>query len=615
MILIFGGTTEGRSAAKVIEQGGKPFFYSTLGDTQSVELVHGKRLTGAMDADAAVAFCRREGIRLLIDAGHPFAEQLHRTVERVAAVCRLPVIHYGRRPVPPDGYAVRCADYADAIRRMEDDGVEHLLALTGVRTIRKLRPFWERHDCRFRILDREESIAEAAAAGFPRKKLLFYRPDEPESVVLQRVRPSAVLTKESGESGGLPAKIEAARQFGLPIYVVERPALPDSFECVYTEAGLLRRIDELLPGFFALRSGYTTGACACAAACAALRLLLTGESETRSVIVLPGGERVALPVSDASSEGMQASATVIKDAGDDPDVTNGCAVTARIELNDRQTIRFLRGEGVGTVTLPGLGLAVGEPAVNPAPRRMIIENFAAMGITGADVEISVANGAALAEKTFNPRVGVVGGLSIIGTSGIVRPFSNEAFIRSIEQSVGVARAVGCRELVINSGARSERILRGARPDLAPQAFVQYGNFIGSTLQAAARCGFRQVTLGIMLGKAVKLAEGHLDTHSHKVTLNREFLRREAAEAGCSAAVATILERIVLARELWTALDADERDRLLQRIADDCRRICAPLLPEGAVDVLLIAETGEIAYRSSASSNSAIDRQSTTEPSR
>ena len=429
------------------------------------------------------------------------------------------------------------------------------------------------------------------------------------------MRPSAVLTKESGESGGLPAKIEAARRFGIPVYVVERPALPDSFECVYTEAGLLRRIDELLPGFFALRSGYTTGACACAAACAALRLLLTGESEARSVIVLPGGERVALPVSDASSEGARAFATVVKDAGDDPDVTNGCAVTVRVELNDSQTIRFFRGEGVGTVTLPGLGLAVGEPAVNPVPRRMIVENFAAMGIAGADVEISIANGEALAEKTFNPRVGVAGGLSVIGTSGIVRPFSNEAFIRSIEQSVGVARAVGCRELVINSGARSERILRGARPDLAPQAFVQYGNFIGETLQAAARCGFRQVTMGIMLGKAVKLAEGHLDTHSRKVTLNRAFLQREAAKAGCSAAAATILGRIALARELWSALDADDRDRLLQRIADDCRNICAPLLPEGAVEVLLIAETGAIAYRSSASSSSAIDRHSTAEPSR
>ena len=157
---------------------------------------------------------------------------------------------------------------------------------------------------------------------------------------------------------------------------------------------------------------------------------------------------------------MQASATVRKDAGDDPDVTNGCAITARVELNDCGAIRFLQGEGVGRVTLPGLGLAVGEPAVNPAPRRMIAENFAAMGVTGADVEISVENGAALAEKTFNPRVGVVGGISIIGTSGIVRPFSNEAFIRSIEQSVEVARAVGCSLLYTSPSPRDPRPNRG-----------------------------------------------------------------------------------------------------------------------------------------------------------
>lgn len=549
-----------------------------------------------MDADAAADFCRRNGIRLLIDAGHPFAEGLHRTVEQVAEACRLPVIRYERRPVLLDDCVVRCADYADAMRRMEEDGVTSLLALTGVRTIPKLRPFWERHDCRFRILDREESVAEALAAGFPREKLLFYCSDESETTVLEQVRPDAVLTKESGDSGGLPAKLEAARQFGIPVYLVERPPLPDSFERVYTETGLLRRIDELLPGFFALRSGYTTGTCACAAACAALRLLLTGESDSRSIVSLPGGERVALPVAASSIEGLQASATVVKDAGDDPDVTNGCAITARVAFNDCRTVRFLQGEGVGTVTLPGLGLAVGEPAINPAPRRMIVENFAAMGVSGADVEISVADGAALAEKTFNPRVGVVGGISIIGTSGIVRPFSNEAFVRSIEQSVEVAKAVGCRELVINSGARSERVLRQWRSDLAPQAFVQYGNFIGETLRAAARCGFRRVTMGIMLGKAVKLAEGHFDTHSHKVTLNRAFLQRSAVEAGCSVAAGAVIERVTLARELWTELDANDRDRLLQRIVECCRALCAPLLPDGKIEVVLISEAGEIAYR-------------------
>lgn len=599
MILIFGGTTEGRAAVKVVEQGEKPFFYSTLGDAQQLELLHGTRLTGAMDAGAAESFCREHDIRLLIDAAHPFAEGVHRTVEQVAAACRLPVIRYERRPValdPADPQTILCADYAEAMQRMEAAGVGRLLALTGVRTIPKLRPFWERHDCRFRILERESSVEEAVAAGFPREKLCFYHPGEAESDLLQRLQPDAVLTKESGESGGLPAKIAAAKSLGIPIYIVQRPPLPAAFDRVYTETGLLRRIDELLPGFFALRSGYTTGTCACAAACAALRLLLTGECVARSTVVLPGGERVSLPVEQATKATHFALATVRKDSGDDPDITNGCAITARVQLNNLGTVRFLPGEGVGIVTLPGLGLAVGEPAVNPAPRRMIVEHFAAMGITGADVTISVLGGADMAEYTFNPRVGVVGGISIIGTSGIVRPFSNEAFVRSIEQAVEVAAATGCSELLINSGARSERVLRELRPELPPQAFVQYGNFIGETLRAAARCGFRRVTMGIMLGKAVKLAEGHLDTHSHKVTFNRDFLRRLATEAGCSADALAVVERMTLARELGSDLKAADRDRLLQRLLAACHAQCAPLLPGGRLELLLIAEEGEIVCR-------------------
>ena len=601
MILIFGGTTEGRAAVKVVEQGGKPFFYSTLGDAQQLQLLHGTRLTGAMDAAAATDFCRKNGIRLLIDAAHPFAAELHRTVGLTAASCGLPVIRYERRPTafdPNDRSVIVCADYADAMRRMAADGVQHLLALTGVRTIPKLRPFWERHACHFRILEREDSLAEALAAGFPRESLCFYHPGEAEAEteLLQRLQPDAVLTKESGVSGGLPDKIAAARAAGIPIYVVARPTLPESFHRVYTETGLLRRIDELLPGFFDLRSGYTTGTCACAAACAALRLLLTGECAPRSVVRLPGGEEATLPVEQATAATDFALATVCKDSGDDPDVTNGCHITVRVQLNDLGTIRFLRGEGVGVVTLPGLGLAVGEPAINPAPRRMIVENFAAMGVTGADVTISVAGGAGMAEYTFNERVGIVGGISIIGTSGIVRPFSNEAFLRSIAQAVEVAAAVGCNELVINSGARSERLLRELHPALPPQAFVQYGNFIGETLRAAARSGFRRVTLGIMLGKAVKLAEGHLDTHSHKVTWNRTFLQQLAAGAGCSDAAIAAIGTLTLARELWTELAEADRDALLQAVVERCHRLCAPLLPEGQLEILLISEEGRIACK-------------------
>jgi len=592
MILIFGGTTEGRAAVKVAEEGDKPYFYSTLGATQELAAPRGVRLTGPLTTADAAALCRREKVRLIVDAAHPFAEGLHRTVAETADECRIPVIRYERRPVVSDE-VVWCDDYADAVRKLEAAGIGRLLALTGVRTIPKLEPYWRRHACRFRILDRPESVAEAESYGFPRERLLFFHPEESETELLRREAPDAVLTKESGDSGRFPEKLAAARESGIPLYAVRRPKLPEGFHTVYTEAGLRRRIEELLPDYFPLRSGYTTGTCACAAACAALRLLTAHERLAEIAVTLPGGEQALLPVARVHAACDGAEATVVKHAGDDPDVTNGCEITALVRLNGCGEIRFLQGEGVGRVTLPGLGLPVGDPAVNPAPRRMIRENFAALGITGADVTLSVRDGAQLALKTFNPRLGIEGGISIIGTSGIVRPFSNEAFIASIVREIDVAWAVGCRELVINSGARSESFLRRAFPDLPPQAFIHYGNFIGETIRAAGRKGFRRITMGIMIGKAVKLAEGHLDTHSRSVVMNKDFLVRLAAEAGCSPAAAEAIGSMTLARELWERLAAGDRNRFMRRLRDACRMHCAPLLAEGALSILLITEEGAI----------------------
>lgn len=592
MILIFGGTTEGRAAVKVVEEGCSDYLYSTLGEGQRVELVHGRRLTGALTPDTAEELCRREGVRLIIDAAHPFASGLHATVGEVAARCALPVIRCERREIRDD-YALYCADYEEAMRRMEHDGVRRLLALTGVKTIRRLAPFWERHYCRFRILQRQESLREAMEAGLRRHQILFYDPPCDELQLLRRENPDAVLTKESGTSGGLREKIDAARAFGIPIYVIERPPLSDSFRTVYTEAGLRRAIDELLPNFFRLRSGYTTGTCATAAAVAAVELLLTGRAVGEVTVELPGGDPARLKVVASASEGAVARATVRKEAGDDPDVTNGCLITAEVARNELGEIRFLQGEGVGRVTLPGLGIAVGEPAVNPVPRRMIVENFARRGVQGADVRISVAGGAALALKTFNPRLGIVGGISIIGTSGIVRPFSNEAFVASVERAVAVARAVGCERLVLNSGARSERWVRERFADLSPQAFVQYGNFVGEALASAARHGFSDAVIGMMIGKAVKLAEGHLDTHSRRVTLNRQFLKELAVAAGCSGAAVEAIGSLTLARELWERLDGEDCRRLMRAVVDRCREHCAPLLPNGRLQLLLISEEGTI----------------------
>ena len=370
-----------------------------------------------------------------------------------------------------------------------------------------------------------------------------------------------------------------------------------------------------------MKSGYTTGACATAAAKAALLALLSRKEQTESQITLPSGEQITLPVAYTEWAGCSATCTVIKESGDDPDVTNhsrirvtvqlpldasGCAIAvARLchgdgtavpsrwhkratvmaqeeycqetESDDTGRVIFQAGEGVGTVTLPGLGLKVGDSV--------------------AIVTVSVPGGEELAKRTFNPKLGIIGGISIIGTSGIVRPFSSDAFIASIRKEASVAKAIGCETLVINSGAKSERYLRSLYASLPPQSFVHYGNFIGETLKIAADLGFKQVILGIMIGKAVKLAEGFLDTHSKKVVMNKGFLQDVAKEAKCEEATVDGINRITLARELWELLTEKEQNRFFPLLLQKCKSYCAPILPDGELTLLLISEEGKVLYQS------------------
>lgn len=598
MILILGGTTEGRIAVRTVSEGSGPYWYSTRGDTQRIDTPNGERRTGAMNRPAMEEFCRTHGIRLLIDAAHPFAEELHRTAAATARTLGIPALRLERRFTPPEKSGIIvCDDYDDAMRRMERSGVRRLLALTGVQTIGRLRDWWSRHeDTFFRILDRTESREMAASQGFPEEKLHFFHSGCDEGELIRRLRPDAVLTKESGDSGYFLQKAAAAREAGIPLFVVRRPGLPAELEPVSGPEALRRRIEELLPGYFPLRSSYTTGTCATAAARAALECLLSGETPECITIELPCGITARLPVEcSAAGEGW-ASASVRKEAGDDPDVTNGCLITVRIAPNRTGDLRFLQGEGVGRITLPGLGLEIGEPAINATPRRMIRLALQERYTDGLDITVSVERGREIAARTFNPKLGIVDGISIIGTSGIVRPFSNEAFVASIRKEIEVAHAVGCPQLVINSGAKSESYVRREFPALPPQAFVHYGNFIGETLTAAADCGFREVTMGIMLGKAVKLAEGHLDTHSKKVVMNKEFLQTLALRSGCTETTLTRIGSVTLARELWTVLPVEERDRLMPALLEKCLDHCAPLLQSGRLSLLLISEEGEIPYR-------------------
>ncbi len=601
MILILGGTTEGRLAVRVADAAGSPYWYSTRGELQQIDCKHGTHITGALDEAAMAAFCQAQDIRLLVDAAHPFASELHRTVAAVAESLDLPVVRVERMYPDEDSGIHWCDDYTDAIRRLNADGITRLLALTGVQTIAKLRPYWERHDCWFRILRREESFAKAVQQGFPEDRLVYYEDDD-EAALIVRLRPQAILTKESGESGGFPQKLAAAQAAGIPLYAVRRPALPAGFEVVTGEHGLRKAIERLVPGFFPLRSGFTTGACATAAAKAALLALLGHEVGETVDILFPDGETLSLPVSlerlpverdrvglvehsvflvagapdrhegsecasEIPSQRVDApTAIVVKDAGDDPDVTNGRQIVATVAFSDEPGIHFLQGEGVG------------GPAINRVPRQMMEQNLSALYDGGLDVTISVPGGRELAQRTFNPKLGIVDGISIIGTSGIVRPFSNEAFVEAIRREVEVAVAVGSPMLVINSGAKSEAFLKARYPDLPPQAFVHYGNFIGETLKIAADLRLPKVVMGIMLGKAVKLAEGHLDTHSRSVVMNKEFLKGVAAEAGCSPVAAEAIDRLTLARELWNGLgDADARC-FFGAILDRCYAVCDSVYP-------------------------------------
>lgn len=592
MILILGGTTEGRLAVKVADEAGSPYYYSTRGIQQEIACRNGIHLTGGMDVEAMTSFCIHHQIRLLVDAAHPFAVGLHQTVYETAIRLNLPVVRVERSYPERATDIVWCEDYEDAVRQLEKDRIHSLLSLTGVQTIGKLRGYWAKHTCWFRILKRDESLALARNQGFDEQRIVYYQAEDEESL-LKRLTPQAILTKESGETGGFQQKIDAARMLGIPVYVVKRPSLPDSFMNVTGEYGLRKQIEKWVPGFYPLRSGYTTGACATAASKAALLGLLRRDIPSLIPIRFPNGETLSLPVVDVQLGEESVSAIVVKDAGDDPDVTHGHRIVSTIRFSSHPGIHFLQGEGVGKVTLPGLGLEIGEPAINKVPRQMMEQELSALYQGGLDVTISVPDGRELAKRTFNPKLGIVDGISIIGTSGIVRPFSSEAFVEAIRREIEVAQALGCTHLVINSGAKSERYLKIEFPDLLPQAFVHFGNFIGETLRIADELHIPEVTMGIMIGKAVKLAEGFLDTHSKKVVMNKAFLKQLAIKSGCSQEALALIENLTLARELWEHLSEADASLFFTELLDNCYAHCRPLMSDGKLTILLIDEEGHI----------------------
>jgi cobalt-precorrin-5B (C1)-methyltransferase len=310
-----------------------------------------------------------------------------------------------------------------------------------------------------------------------------------------------------------------------------------------------------------LRRGWTTGTCATAAAKAAYTALLTGEFPDPVEVTLPGGGRAAFVLAQTSTEQGSATAGVVKDAGDDPDVTHGALILATVRIGAPGAgVTFRAGEGVGIVTRPGLPIPPGEPAINPVPRRMISGAIAEVAdalscAADADVEIAVPGGEALAAKTLNGRLGIVGGLSILGTTGIVVPYSCSAWIHSIHRGIDVARAAGLDHIAGATGATSEAAVV-ALHGLPEIALIDMGDFVGGMLKYVRAHPVPRVTLAGGVAKMTKLAQGLLDLHSKRGAVDLVFLARLAEAAGGTSGLRDRITAVNTAAQAFSLAQAE-----------------------------------------------------------
>lgn len=338
-----------------------------------------------------------------------------------------------------------------------------------------------------------------------------------------------------------------------------------------------------------LRTGYTTGANATAAAVAATRVALGQALEPWAgplpeatadrydtlagavTILLPNGATVAFPVRVAERRQDAGYASVIKDGGDDPDCTHRAELWALVRLTATGGVALLRGEGVGLITKPGLGLPVGGPAINPVPRQSITAQVAALlDERGAEVTLGITDGVELAKRTLNARLGIVDGLSILGTTGVVHPYSTAAFRASVAQGIDVARDQGAAHIVLTTGGRTERYAMELHPELPECAFVQMGDFVGFALDHAAKTGARKVTLAGMVGKLSKMADGRTMTHAAGSEVDTALLADLAASIGASSALQDEIRAANTARHVQELVTAHGLggffDALCERVA-------------------------------------------------
>ena len=347
-----------------------------------------------------------------------------------------------------------------------------------------------------------------------------------------------------------------------------------------------------------LRRGWTTGACATAATKAAYGALVTGTFVDPVEIVLPLGARVAFALATESVGATSASAGIVKDAGDDPDVTHGALVVARVAYGEPGTgVVFRGGEGIGTVTKPGLPLAIGEPAINPVPRAMMRDAIASVakqfGASGdAIVEISIPGGDEIAKHTWNPRLGILGGLSILGTTGVVVPYSCAAWIATIHEGLDVARALGIGHVAGATGSTSEATVARFH-GLEGSALIDMGDFVGGMLKYVRRHPIPRVTIAGGFAKMSKLGDGHLDLHSRRSTVDLANLAALARDDGAAVPISDAIAHANTGLEaLQIARDANVP--LAELVAARAHRIAAEVVASVpvAIDVLVVDRDGE-----------------------
>ena len=333
-----------------------------------------------------------------------------------------------------------------------------------------------------------------------------------------------------------------------------------------------------------LKRGWTTGACATAAVKAAFWALRVGTFPDPVSITLPKGEQPSFPLTLAEKGDGWARVGIVKDAGDDPDVTHGAMIIAKVTLGG-EGVRFKAGEGVGMVTKPGLPLAVGEPAINPVPRAMMTAEIEALGGGVVEIEISIPGGVEIAQKTWNARLGIVGGLSILGTTGIVHPFSCAAWISSIHRGIDVARAAGFTHVAGCTGSTSEDAVR-VHYGLPLEAMLDMGDFAGGVLKYLRSHPVPRITIGGGFGKMVKLAQGHMDLHSGRSQVDFAWLAERAAP--------TLKDNVLRANSALEVLELCGPPMGAQ-VAEEAKAQAAKVVERAdiAVDVMIVSRDGKI----------------------